>query len=112
MPFRVPALCLLALGAVIVFSASSTTRILQNGGLSDSAFYLKRTLLFGGVGLVIMFLVARNGLVAHRDLTARRDLAVGRARRACDRHPSTRAAGATADRRPPLPRRRSGARPA
>ena len=33
-------LCLLALGAVMVFSASSTTRVLQNGGLSDSAFYL------------------------------------------------------------------------
>ena len=45
-------LCLLALGAVMVFSASSTTRILQDGGLSDSAFYLKRTLLFGAVGLV------------------------------------------------------------
>ncbi len=44
-------LCLLALGAVMVFSASSTTRILQNGGLSDSAFYLKRTLIFGAVGL-------------------------------------------------------------
>jgi cell division protein FtsW len=62
-------LCLLALGAVMVFSASSTTRILQNGGLSDSAFYLKRTLLFGGVGLVIMYLAARNGLRVIRDLT-------------------------------------------
>ena len=40
----------------MVFSASSTTRILQDGGLSDSAFYLKRTLLFGAVGLVIMHL--------------------------------------------------------
>jgi cell division protein FtsW len=54
-------LCLLAFGAVMVFSASSTTRILQDGGLSDSAFYLKRTLLFGGVGLTIMYLVARGG---------------------------------------------------
>jgi cell division protein FtsW len=54
-------LCLLALGAVMVFSASSTTRILQDGGLSDSAFYLKRTLLFGAVGLTIMYLVARGG---------------------------------------------------
>ncbi|HEV7483441.1 MAG TPA: putative lipid II flippase FtsW [Solirubrobacterales bacterium] len=62
-------LCLLALGAVMVFSASSTTRILQNGGLSDSAFYLKRTLIFGAVGLVIMHLTARHGLKAVRDLT-------------------------------------------
>jgi len=62
-------LCLLALGAVMVFSASSTTRILQNGGLSDSAFYLKRTLMFGAVGLVVMHLTARHGLQAVRNLT-------------------------------------------
>ena len=62
-------LCLLALGAVMVFSASSTTRILQNGGLSDSAFYLKRTLMFGAVGLVLMHLTARHGLAAVRNLT-------------------------------------------
>ena len=62
-------LCLLALGAVMVFSASSTTRILQNGGLSDSAFYLKRTLLFGAVGLLIMHLAARHGLALVRNLT-------------------------------------------
>jgi cell division protein FtsW len=62
-------LCLLALGAVMVFSASSTTRILQDGGLSDSAFYLKRTLMFGAVGLVIMHLAARHGLQVVRNLT-------------------------------------------
>jgi cell division protein FtsW len=62
-------LCLLALGAVMVFSASSTTRILQNGGLSDSAFYLKRTLLFGAVGIVIMVLASRDGLRLVRRLT-------------------------------------------
>jgi cell division protein FtsW len=62
-------LCLLALGAVMVFSASSTTRILQDGGLSDSAFYLKRTLLFGAIGLVIMHLAARHGLRVIRELT-------------------------------------------
>jgi len=62
-------LCLLALGAVMVFSASSTTRILQDGGLSDSAFYLKRTLLFGAVGLVIMHVVARTPLITIRRLT-------------------------------------------
>jgi len=62
-------LCLLALGAVMVFSASSTTRILNDGGLSDSAFYLKRTLIFGALGLAIMHLTARHGLTAVRRLT-------------------------------------------
>jgi cell division protein FtsW len=62
-------LCLLALGAVMVFSASSTTQVLHNGGLSNSAFYLKRTLMFGAVGLAIMHLTARHGLVAIRRLT-------------------------------------------
>jgi cell division protein FtsW len=62
-------LCLLALGAVMVFSASSTTRVLENGGLSDSAFYLKRTLMFGAFGLLIMHFTARIGLKAIRDLT-------------------------------------------
>ncbi|HWM55450.1 MAG TPA: putative lipid II flippase FtsW [Solirubrobacterales bacterium] len=62
-------LCLLAFGAVMVFSASSTTRVLSDGGLSDSAFYLKRTLMFGIVGLVVMHLVARHGLVLVRRLT-------------------------------------------
>lgn len=62
-------LCLLALGAVMVFSASSTTRILQNGGLSDSAFYLKRTLIFGAIGLAVMHVVARRGLGMVRNAT-------------------------------------------
>jgi cell division protein FtsW len=62
-------LCLLALGAVMVFSASSTTKVLSNGGLSESAYYLKRTLLFGAVGLLIMHLAARHGLQAVRRLT-------------------------------------------
>ena len=62
-------LCLLALGAVMVFSASSTTQVLHDGGLSNSAYYLKRTLIFGAVGLVVMHLVARHGLAAIRNLT-------------------------------------------
>jgi cell division protein FtsW len=62
-------LCLLAFGAVMVFSASSTTQVLSNGGLSNSAFYLKRTLMFGAVGLVIMHLTARHGLLLARRLT-------------------------------------------
>jgi cell division protein FtsW len=62
-------LCLLALGAVMVFSASSTTKVLSDGGLADSAFYLKRTLMFGAVGLLVMHLVARHGLESVRRLT-------------------------------------------
>jgi cell division protein FtsW len=62
-------LCLLAFGAVMVFSASSTTRVLSDGGLSDSAFYLQRTVMFGAVGLLVMHLSARHGLQAVRRLT-------------------------------------------
>jgi cell division protein FtsW len=62
-------LCLLAFGAVMVFSASSTTRVLSDGGLSDSAFYLKRTLLFGAIGLLVMHFTARHGLAFFRRLT-------------------------------------------
>jgi cell division protein FtsW len=62
-------LCLLAFGAVMVFSASSTTRVLSNGGLSDSAYYLKRTLMVGAFGLLVMHLTARHGLAPIRRLT-------------------------------------------
>ncbi|MFL5899235.1 MAG: putative lipid II flippase FtsW [Solirubrobacterales bacterium] len=62
-------LCLLAFGAVMVFSASSTTKVLQEGGLSSSAYYLKRTLVFGTVALVIMHVTARIGLEKIRKLT-------------------------------------------
>jgi cell division protein FtsW len=62
-------LCLLAFGAVMVFSASSTTQVLSNGGLSNSAYYLKRTLMFGAVGLVVMHLTARHGLALVRRTT-------------------------------------------
>lgn len=62
-------LCLLALGAVMVFSASSTTQVLNDGNLANSAFYLKRTLMFGAIGLVVMHLAARHGLTAVRRLT-------------------------------------------
>ena len=62
-------LCLLAFGAVMVFSASSTTQVLRDGGLSNSAFYLKRTLMFGAFGLLMMHLVARHPLSSARRLT-------------------------------------------
>lgn len=62
-------LCLLALGAVMVFSASSTTKVLHEGGLSESAYYLKRTLIFGAIALVIMHVTARIDLKRIRELT-------------------------------------------
>ena len=54
------ALCLVALGAVMVFSASSTTSLLGQSG--DSAYYLKRTVLFGAAGLVAMRILAVRGV--------------------------------------------------
>ena len=57
-------LCLLAFGVVMVFSASSTTQLLGESG--DSAFYLKRTLIFGALGLLLMHLLARRGIKALR----------------------------------------------
>ncbi len=62
-------LCLLAFGAVMVFSASSTTQVLHDGGLANSTYYLKRTLIVGAIGLVVMHLVARHGLAAIRNAT-------------------------------------------
>jgi cell division protein FtsW len=62
-------LCLLAFGAVMVFSASSTTQVLGDGGLSNSVFFLKRTVLFGVAGLLLMHLFARYGLRLIRLLT-------------------------------------------
>ncbi len=53
-------LCLLALGVVMVFSASSTTQLLGESG--DSAFYLKRTLASVAIGLVGMRLLAAKGI--------------------------------------------------
>ena len=60
-------LCLLAFGAVMVFSASSTTSLLGETG--DSAYYLKRTVLFAIVGLGVMHLLARRGVAIVRQLT-------------------------------------------
>jgi cell division protein FtsW len=60
-------LCLLAFGAVMVFSASSTTSLLGTTG--DSAYYLKRTLVFGAIGLLVMRGLAGRDRTAIRRLT-------------------------------------------
>jgi cell division protein FtsW len=53
-------LCLLAVGAVMVYSASSATNVLEGQGTGTS--YLIRYLLFGAVGVAGMQLLARRGL--------------------------------------------------
>ena len=60
-------LCLLAGGAVMVYSASSAESLLSGPG--DPAYYLKRYVLFGLAGLVVLHLASRHGLRAIRALT-------------------------------------------
>jgi len=60
-------LCLLALGVVMVFSASSTTSLLGDSG--DGAFYLKRTALYGIFGLLALRVLSVNGINILRPLT-------------------------------------------
>jgi cell division protein FtsW len=61
-------LCLLAFGVVMVFSASSTTSLLGESG--DSAYYLKRTLLFGAGGLLVMRVMSLRGARLVRPMTS------------------------------------------
>src|SRR5262245_19013512 len=53
-------LCMLAAGAVMVYSASSAESLLQGPG--DPAYYLKRYAACGLVGLLVMNLLSRHGL--------------------------------------------------
>jgi cell division protein FtsW len=60
-------LCLLAGGAVMVYSASSAESLLSGPG--DPSYYLKRYVLFGMAGLVLLHLASRHGLRVIRALT-------------------------------------------
>jgi cell division protein FtsW len=60
-------LCLLAGGAVMVYSASSAESLLSGPG--DPAYYLKRYVVFGLAGLVLLHLASRQGLKVIRGLT-------------------------------------------
>jgi cell division protein FtsW len=60
-------LCLLAFGAVMVYSASSAPTLLQGHGNGSS--YLVKYVLFGGVGLVLMNLLARDGIKRVHSIT-------------------------------------------
>jgi len=52
-------LCLLAAGAVMVYSASSARTLLESGG--DGTGYLVKYVVYGAIGLVAMQLLARGG---------------------------------------------------
>jgi cell division protein FtsW len=60
-------LCLLAFGAVMVFSASSARSLLNSGG--SGFYYLERTVIFGAIGLVVMRIAAVRGVAAVKPLT-------------------------------------------
>jgi cell division protein FtsW len=60
-------LCLLAGGAVMVYSASSAESLLAGSG--DPSYYLKRYVLFGLVGLLLLHAASKHGLKAIRALT-------------------------------------------
>ena len=60
-------LCLLAFGAVMVYSASSAESLLN--GSNDPSMYLKRYVVFGVAGLVLLHAASRHGLKLIRGLT-------------------------------------------
>ncbi len=59
--------CLLAGGAVMVYSASSARTLLEGEG--DGTAFLIKYLAFGGVGLALMHLLSRHGLASVRRFT-------------------------------------------
>jgi cell division protein FtsW len=53
-------LCLIAAGAVMVYSSSSAESLLDGSG--DPSFFLKRYVIYGAIGLVVMHVLSRRGL--------------------------------------------------
>ena len=53
-------LCLLAYGAIMVYSASSARTLLQGQG--DGSTFLVRYVIYGAIGFVAMHVIARRGL--------------------------------------------------
>jgi cell division protein FtsW len=60
-------LCLLAFGAVMVFSASSARSLLSSGG--NGFYYLERTLIFAAIGLLVMRVASTRGVAAVKVMT-------------------------------------------
>ena len=61
-------MCLIALGAVMVFSASSAKALLAEGG-GDGAEYLKRTVIFAAIGLLVLRIASVRGVRMARAVT-------------------------------------------
>ena len=61
-------MCLLAFGAVMVYSASSATTLLQGQG--NGSGYLIRFVVYGGLGLLVMRVLARDGVAKVHQITA------------------------------------------
>jgi cell division protein FtsW len=59
--------CLLAGGAVMVYSASSARTLLQGQG--DGTAYLVKYVVYGAIGLAAMHVISRHGLVRARRFT-------------------------------------------
>jgi cell division protein FtsW len=64
---RTATLCLIAFGAIMVYSASSGTTLLAQGG--DSSYYLKRYLASAVVGMFVLAALSRSSLGAVRRVT-------------------------------------------
>src|SRR3954454_24349462 len=60
-------LCLLAVGSVMVYSASSAESLLDGSG--DPSFFFKRYLVFGLLGLAALHLASRKGVDVAKQLT-------------------------------------------
>ena len=60
---------LFALGAVMVFSASSTRTILDDGGLAASSSFFRMTLIAGAIGFAVMVWASKTGLDRIRSMT-------------------------------------------
>src|SRR3954469_12758344 len=60
-------LCLLAVGSVMVYSASSAESLLQGSG--DPSYFFKRYLVFGLLGLAALHLASRKGVDVAKQLT-------------------------------------------
>jgi cell division protein FtsW len=61
-------MCLLGFGAVMVYSASSATTLLQSGGYGSG--YLVKFLIYGALGLFVMRVLARDGVAKVQAITA------------------------------------------
>src|SRR5258708_3731078 len=61
-------LCLLAYGAVMVYSASSATTLLQGRGSGGG--YLLKFLVYGALGMVALRVLARDGIGRVQSITA------------------------------------------